>query len=164
MMSKNVQVNLSKWSIGTKLDPTLEVARAQRLNYVLQLKLYLGLDSFLWEAISKHLLYLCSYHTLVNRYILYLLSVKHQKKKNNNNANSWKEGCSWGIGSWLKICYIYNFVNWCKLHKSLNIVSTLMSFVLKSETHLVSNCLPIKLITQLECFKTLATESTSFRW
>lgn len=111
MMSKNVQVNLSKWSIGTKLDPTLEVALAQRLNYVFQLKLYLGLDSFLWEAISKHLLYLCSYHTLVNRYILYLLSVKHQKKKNNNNANSWEEGCSWGIGSWLKICYIYNFVN-----------------------------------------------------
>lgn len=147
MMSKNVQVNLSKWSIGTKLDPTLEVALAQRLNYVF----------------CKHLLYLCSYHTLVNRYILYLLSVKHQKK-NNNNANSWEEGCSWGIGSWLKICYIYNFVNWCKLHKSLNIISTLMSFVLKSETHLVSNCLPIKLITQLECFKTLATESTSFRW
>lgn len=52
MMSKNVQVNLSKWSIGTKLDPTLEVALAQRLNYVFQLKLYLGLDSFLWEAIS----------------------------------------------------------------------------------------------------------------
>ena len=50
MMSKNVQVNLSKWSIGTKLDPTLEVALAQRLNYVFQLKLYLGLDSFLWEA------------------------------------------------------------------------------------------------------------------
>lgn len=117
--------------------------------------------SFLWEAISKHLLYLCSYHTLVNRYILYLLSVKHQKKKIIIMPTLGRRGAA---GSWLKICYIYNFVNWCKLHKSLNIVSTLMSFVLKSETHLVSNCLPIKLITQLECFKTLATESTSFRW